>query len=129
MINHSDQRGIAIFLTVLIMGSLSISVLIGLAKESVNAIVESHQEVESISARSTAFGCLEEAFVQLAGDIDWSPATLVTPDATCNVTVVPTGLERDILVTTTHGSVTRGVTANVTLTPFIVNEIEEALSL
>jgi len=124
-----DQRGIAIFLTVLVMGTISLSVLIGLTQGSVNAVVESHQESDAILARANAYSCMDEAFIQLVGDIDWSPATVIIPDGTCNVTVVPTGLIRDILVTTTAGDVTRGVTANVTLTPFIINDIEEALSL
>ena len=123
-----DQRGVALFLTVLVMGTVAVSVLLGLTRQGINAVAESHEQTNALVARSAAYGCLEEVFLQLVGDSAWSEATVTTPDAVCNVTMVPGGTT-DILVTTSWGNVTQGVAANVTLDPFIVNDLEPALSL
>jgi len=128
MTSFSDQRGIALFLTVLIMGTVAVSVLIGLTQQSVNAVVGAREERDALLARETAFGCLDEAIIQLVGDESWLSASVTLPDATCTVTLV-TGGDIDLLVTATSGGVTRGVKANLTLDPFSVNDVEEALTL
>ncbi len=125
----NDQRGIALFLTVLVMGTVAVSVLLGLTRQGINAIAESHEQTNTLMARSAAYGCLDEIFLQIVGDSAWSSATVTTPDAVCNVTMVSGGPTTDILATTSVGNVTQGVMANVTLDPLIINDLKPALSL
>ena len=124
-----DQRGVVLFLTVLVMGTVSVSVLLGLTQESVNAIVDSHQQAEAMTARQIVYGCLDEVFLQIAGDSTWSSASVTTPNATCDVTMTSVDLNSDILVAWSLGDITRGVTANITVSPLIINSMSEALSL
>ncbi|OGL70041.1 hypothetical protein A3C17_01500 [Candidatus Uhrbacteria bacterium RIFCSPHIGHO2_02_FULL_53_13] len=125
---RSDQRGVALFLTVLVMGTVAVAVLIGLTQQSVNAIVDARNAIDALHARETAFGCLDEAMIQLVGDGSWSSASVTLPDSICTVTLA-IGSTIDVLVTATSGKVTRGVKANITLDPFTINDVQEALSL
>lgn len=129
MTPFKDQRGVVLFLTVLVMGTVSISVLLGLTQESINAIVDSHQQAESMKVRHVVYGCLDEVFLQLVGDSAWSSTSVTTTTAMCDVVMTPSGSNLDLLVTWSLGDITRGVTANITVSPFIVNQMSEALSL
>src|SRR3989338_3555457 len=129
MMPTNDQRGVALFLTVLVMGTVAVSVLLGLTRQGINAVAQSHEQTNALVARSAAYGCLDEVFLQIEGDAAWSSATVTTPDAVCNVSMVSGGPTADILVTTSLSNITQGIAANITLDPFIVNDLEPALSL
>ncbi|MEK7108454.1 MAG: hypothetical protein AAB898_02175 [Patescibacteria group bacterium] len=128
MTPYSDQKGVALFLSVLVMGVVALAVLLELTQGSINAIADVHDQSDAALARAAAFGCLDEVLIQLVGDSAWSEASVTLPTTTCAVTAVSSATT-DILITATSGDVTRGVAANVTLDPFVVNDIQEALTL
>lgn len=128
MTRHSDRQGVALFLSVLVMGVVALAVLLELTQASVNAIADVHDQSDAALARATAFGCLDEVLIQLVGDPAWSEPSVNLPDATCPVTIVSGGTT-EILVTATSGDVTRGVTAEVTLDPLVINDVQEALTI
>lgn len=128
MKSHSGQQGVALFLSVLVMGVVALAVLLELTQASVNAIADVHDQSNVTLARAAAFGCLDEVLIQLVGDPAWSEPSVNLPDATCSVTIISGGTT-DILVTATSGDVTRGVTAQVTLDPLVINDVQEALAL
>lgn len=124
---RKNQRGVVLLLTVLIMGTISISVLLGLTAGSINAIVDSHRQTDAFAVRQVVYGCLDEVFLQLVGDSAWSETSVVTNQATCDVAHVPSGSGTDILVTWSSEGIAWGVRANVTLSPLAINAIEETL--
>lgn len=124
----TDQRGAVLFLTILVMGTLSISVLLGLTQGSLNAIVDSNQQVEALATRQIVRGCLQEVFIQIVGDSSWTEGSVTTSEATCNVSFVPGDPNTDILVTWSSGTITQGMRVSVTRSPFSVHTVEEALA-
>ena len=88
MTPYSDQKGVALFLSVLVMGVVALAVLLELTQGSINAIADVHDQSDAALARAAAFGCLDEVLIQLVGDSAWSEASVTLPTTTCAVTAV-----------------------------------------
>lgn len=121
-----EQRGIALLFIVLIIGSVSLGSLAILARGSVNGFVDANNALTSLAVRAKVMGCLDETLIQLQKENGFAPATVATGSATCTLAVTtPLAGQRLLVLTLADQGFTRSVRANVTLSPFVVTQINE----
>jgi len=121
-------KGIILLYTVLILGSTSLLAVAIIAQASLGGFLDANDELIALQARSSVMGCADEFIIQLKKDPDYAPATIVTPSATCNLTVTPSGTARSGLITVAANSISRGVRVNVETSTFAVTGITETLN-
>lgn len=125
MIQH-QPRGAVLLLNVLVMGVVSVAAAAVLARGSLDSYLDSATALQAWNTRADDFGCLDEALIQIKKNNDFANPTIFTGDTTCTLAITTPGVgQRLVVVGLTEGTITRQVTALVTLSPFAVNQVTE----
>ncbi len=124
--HRHHPRGAILLSLVLILGVVGTAVLFLLAQSNLSGVTDTSDQGKSLTARAVVLGCLDEALIQLSKNASYSPATIVTPTATCTSTVTNTGgSNRTVQLGYASGAVTRRITATLSVSPVVVTGVME----
>ena len=90
-ISPRHPRGAILLSLVLVLGVIGVATLLLLAQANLNGLVTASDQSKSATVRAAVFGCLDEALIQFTKSTSYSPASIVTPTATCTSAVTNLG--------------------------------------
>ena len=97
----SSRPGAMMLITVLIAGSVALTIGLSIALRGIGEIDMGIAEVQTLKAFGIAEGCTEEALFQLSHDESYTGGLLTLGDGDCTIDVTSDGSERIINVTAT----------------------------
>ena len=104
-----------LLITVLIIGSVSLFVSLGVAIRGITELDMGLAEHQSMEALAIADGCIQESLLRLSRDSGYTGGTYTIADGSCTISVSGAGSERIIDVSATVNRWTRRLQANVSL--------------
>lgn len=111
VLQHSDNRGVAALVSVLVFGGFAIAVTVGLVVATTRALHGAMVREQGYVARAAAIGCAEIALAQIQADTAYTGSGSATiGSATCTYSVTNGGGDvRTIDATGTFGRATAHV--------------------
>lgn len=122
----NNQKGLSLILPVLLLGTIGISIFLVMAMTTLSSIASVLPKNDATQARVYLFNCLNEYLIHLPSDPNFSPATISINDKNCSAVVSePSTGQKQIVLTTTNGVITRQMTALILLNPLKFLSITE----
>lgn len=120
------QAGAVLFFTVLVIGSAMIVALATLSRAGVDTSLNAQTQEVAQKVREQLFGCVDELFIQLQADPNFSSLTIGTPDMTCSLMLTNLGEnQREAELSITQANVTRSAIIELTVSPVSVINVQE----
>ena len=110
-----DRRGVTLLLTMILIGALVLALGLSAAYFSQTQIIITGHIDYAQSLRQASFACVDEAFVRLKSDPNFTGDTLELGMDTCTSVVSGSGLSRTITVDATEGDYALKIVATATL--------------
>ena len=122
----TEQKGTVLLFTVLILGLALIGALTVFSRGGLETYIQSTKDVAGQQARNNLFGCLDDLFIQLMADPNFTTTTIETMDAECSVTITtPATGQRHVDLTLTQDEIIRNLQVDLTLPPVEITAISE----
>lgn len=121
-----EQKGTVLLFTVLILGLALIAALAVFSRGGLETFLQTKEDIVAHETRNHLFGCLNELFIQLMADPNFTTTTIETIDAECNVIITtPQEGQRHVELTLTQEEIVRSIEVEMTLPPLQITSIAE----
>jgi len=111
----ADRRGVTLLLTMILIGALILAIGLSVAYLSQTQVIISGHIDYAQSLRQAAFACVDEAFIRLRSDLNFTGDTLELGMDTCTSVVSGSGLNRTVTVDATEGDYALRIVVEATL--------------
>lgn len=121
MLPKNKTPGVALLMTVLVIGAVSVMVLGSLVQTGLSSITLQSFAQDDLAARQRLLSCMDEVLAQFRRSVDFSSSTLFVGDGSCDVSIVSAGTLRTVTLTASEEGIVQHAEFSVDVTTFTVS--------
>lgn len=122
---QSNNRGVALLVTVVVIGAVSVLVLGALVQTSLSSITLQSYAQDELTARQRLFSCMDEVIAQFRHDVEFTDVSVSVGEGTCTVSLISNGNDRTVTLVATEENIVKNLEFTVDISAYTLSAFRE----
>lgn len=122
---QSNNRGVALLVTVVVIGAVSVLVLGALVQTSLSSLTLQSFAQDELIARQRLFSCMDETIAQFRHDVEFADVSVSVGEGICTVSLISDGNDRTVTLTATEENIEKSIEFTLDITTYEFSAFRE----